>query len=63
MLWEMSGYKSYNYLMPYFYFITSVMIINFIYAEIVYMNIVTFCTEKIYFGILVEMVGFEREIL
>jgi hypothetical protein len=29
--WEMSGYKS--------YFITSVMIINLFYSEIVYMNI------------------------
>jgi hypothetical protein len=28
------------------YFITSVMTIHFIYAEIVYMNIVPFCTEK-----------------
>jgi hypothetical protein len=40
------------------------MIIHFIYAEIVYMmNIVTFCTEKIFFEILVEKVGFEPKIL
>jgi hypothetical protein len=31
------------------YFIISVMIINFIYTEIVYMNIVTFCAEKFTF--------------
>jgi hypothetical protein len=29
-----------------FYFITSVMILNFIYAETVYMNVVILCTEK-----------------
>jgi hypothetical protein len=28
------------------YFIASVMIIHFIYAETVYMNTVTFCIEK-----------------
>jgi hypothetical protein len=46
-----------------FYFITLVLIINLIYAEIVYMNIMTFCTAIIYFDILVEMVGFEPGIL
>jgi hypothetical protein len=34
----MSGYKS--------YFITSIMIINFVYSEIVYIDNVTLCTEK-----------------
>jgi hypothetical protein len=38
------------------------MLINLIYTEIVYMNIVTFCTE-IYFDMLVERVGFEPGIL
>jgi hypothetical protein len=38
------------------------MIINLMYAEIVCMNIVTFCTEK-FTLMLVESVGFEPEIL
>jgi hypothetical protein len=44
------------------HFILSVMIINIIYSEIVYMNIVTFCTEK-FALMLVERVGFEPGIL
>jgi hypothetical protein len=38
------------------------MIINLIYVEIVYKNIVTFCTEKCTL-MLMERVGFEPEIL
>jgi hypothetical protein len=46
----------------YYDFILSV-IINLIYSEIVYMKIVTFCTENFYFDMLMEKVGFEPEIL
>jgi hypothetical protein len=44
------------------YFITSIMIIHFIYAETVYMNMVTFCIEKCIL-MFVETFGFEPGIL
>jgi hypothetical protein len=52
--WEMTGYRSYS--------LSFILLHHFIYAEMVYMNIVIFCNEKFTF-IYISGDGFEPEIL